>query len=54
MLRLIWRLQHLNWLKVINAPPMKLGLDLRGGVHFLLQVDVDSVLKQRIEGDLMM
>lgn len=42
-----------EWLKVINAQPMKLGLDLRGGVHFLLQVDVDSVLKQRIEGDLM-
>lgn len=40
------------WLKAIGAMPMKLGLDLRGGVHFLLQVDVDSVLKQRIEGDL--
>lgn len=40
------------WLKSIGAMPMKLGLDLRGGVHFLLQVDVDSVLKQRIEGDL--
>lgn len=40
------------WLKAINAMPMKLGLDLRGGVHLLLQVDVDSVLKQRIEGDL--
>ncbi|MHB1949810.1 MAG: protein translocase subunit SecD [Gammaproteobacteria bacterium] len=41
-----------DWLKAINAQPMKLGLDLRGGVHLLLQVDVDSVLKQRIEGDL--
>lgn len=41
-----------SWLKSINALPMKLGLDLRGGVHFLLQVDVDTVLKQRIEGDL--
>jgi preprotein translocase subunit SecD len=41
-----------TWLKAINALPMKLGLDLRGGVHFLLQVDVDSVIKQRIEGDL--
>ena len=41
-----------NWLKSINAAPMKLGLDLRGGVHFLLQVDVDSVIKQRVEGDL--
>lgn len=41
-----------NWLKAIGAMPMKLGLDLRGGVHLLLQVDVDSVLKQRVEGDL--
>lgn len=40
------------WLRSINALPMKLGLDLRGGVHFLIQVDVDSVLKQRVEGDL--
>ena len=40
------------WLKVIGAVPMKLGLDLRGGVHFLYQVDVDSVMKQRVEGDL--
>lgn len=40
------------WLKSIGAVPMKLGLDLRGGVHFLLQVDVDSVIQQRIEGDL--
>lgn len=41
-----------SWLKSIHAAPMKLGLDLRGGVHFLLQVDVDSVLQQRIDGDL--
>lgn len=41
-----------NWLKSIGAVPMKLGLDLRGGVHFLMQVDVDSVMKQRVEGDL--
>lgn len=41
-----------RWLQVIDAMPMKLGLDLRGGVHFLMQVDVDSVLQQRIEGDL--
>ena len=40
-----------GWLKALNATPMKLGLDLRGGVHFLLQVDVDSVLQQRIDGD---
>lgn len=41
-----------EWLKAIGAMPMKLGLDLRGGVHLLIQVDVDSVIKQRIEGDL--
>lgn len=41
-----------HWLKALGAMPMKLGLDLRGGVHFLMQVDVDSVIKQRVEGDL--
>lgn len=40
------------WLTKIGAVPMKLGLDLRGGVNFLLQVDVDSVMKQRVDGDL--
>ena len=40
-----------NWLRMIGAMPMKLGLDLRGGVHFLMQVDVETVTKQRIEGD---
>lgn len=41
-----------HWLRAIGAMPMKLGLDLRGGVHLLLQVGVDTVIKQRIEGDL--
>lgn len=41
-----------RWLRAIGAMPMKLGLDLRGGVHLLLQVGVDTVIKQRIEGDL--
>lgn len=41
-----------HWLSAIGAIPMKLGLDLRGGVHLLMQVDIDSVIKQRIEGDL--
>lgn len=41
-----------NWLKSFGAVPMKLGLDLRGGVHFLLQVNVDAVMQQRVEGDL--
>lgn len=40
-----------KWLKALGAVPMRLGLDLRGGVHFLLQVDVDSVIQQRIESD---
>ncbi len=40
------------WLKYFGAVPMKLGLDLRGGIHFLLQVDVDTVLQQRLENDL--
>jgi preprotein translocase subunit SecD len=39
-----------DWLRSINATPMRLGLDLRGGVHFLLQVDMDAAVKQRIEG----
>lgn len=33
-----------KWLQAVGATPMKLGLDLRGGVHFLLEVDVDSVV----------
>lgn len=41
-----------KWLQSFGAMPMKLGLDLRGGIHFLMQVDVDSVIKQRIEGDI--
>ena len=41
-----------QWLKSFGAVPMKLGLDLRGGVHFLMQVDIDSVIQQRIDGDL--
>lgn len=40
------------WLQRIGANPLKLGLDLRGGVHFLLQVDVDTVLAARQEGSI--
>jgi preprotein translocase subunit SecD len=40
------------WLQSIAAEPMKLGLDLRGGVHFLLQVDVNSVIKAREKTDI--
>ena len=32
------------WLTMLNAEPMKLGLDLRGGVHFLMEVDMDTAL----------
>ncbi|HHT9951481.1 TPA: protein translocase subunit SecD [Legionella pneumophila] len=38
------------WLEAIHADPMKQGLDLRGGVHFLLEVDVESVISRRYEG----
>lgn len=38
-----------GWLRSIGAKPMALGLDLRGGVHFLLEVDVDEVRKKAIE-----
>lgn len=41
-----------KWLSDIGGMPMKLGLDLSGGVHFLLEVDLDSALKTRLEGDL--
>jgi len=40
-----------EWLLKIGATPMKLGLDLRGGVHFLMQIDIDSVIKRRLKGD---
>ncbi len=36
-----------DWLTSINALPMYLGLDLRGGVHFLLQVDMNAALEKR-------
>ncbi len=39
-----------QWLNSLGASPMKLGLDLSGGVHFLMEVDTDSVVKARIEG----
>jgi len=33
-----------DWLESIGAAPMKLGLDLRGGVHFLMEVDMDAAM----------
>ena len=44
-----------NWLPAIHALPMYLGLDLRGGVHFLLQVDMRAALTKKLDsiaGDL--
>jgi preprotein translocase subunit SecD len=38
------------WLQAIHALPMYLGLDLRGGVHFLMQVDTAAYLKNRQKG----
>ena len=37
-----------QWLRDIGAKPMKLGLDLRGGVRFVLEVDMDEAIKQRL------
>ena len=39
-----------SWLKKIGANPVKLGLDLSGGVHFLLEVDIDTLQNDRLEG----
>ena len=38
-----------NWLNAIGANPMYLGLDLRGGVHFLLEIDMPAAIKQAEE-----
>ena len=38
-----------SWLQALGAKPMYLGLDLRGGVHFLLQVDMDAAKNKFIE-----
>ena len=35
-----------EWLKSIGAKPLKLGLDLRGGLHFLMEVDMDEAIKK--------
>ena len=38
-----------KWLQAIGAKPVNLGLDLRGGVHFLLQVDMEAALGNRLD-----
>jgi preprotein translocase subunit SecD len=39
-----------KWLQALHAFPMYLGLDLRGGVHFLMQVDTKALLNKRVQG----
>lgn len=39
-----------KWMQSLHAVPMYLGLDLRGGVHFLMQVDAKAVLAKRVQG----
>jgi preprotein translocase subunit SecD len=39
-----------QWLADIGGEPMKYGLDLRGGVHFLMEVDTESAIAERVEG----
>jgi preprotein translocase subunit SecD len=38
-----------DWLEAVNAEPMKLGLDLRGGIHFLMEVDMKSAVSKAFE-----
>ncbi|MYN20238.1 protein translocase subunit SecD [Rugamonas sp. FT107W] len=39
-----------QWMQKLHALPMYLGLDLRGGVHFLMQVDTKAVLDKKLQG----
>ena len=39
-----------SWLSGMGAEAMNLGLDLRGGVHFLMDVDMDAAIKKTLEG----
>ena len=39
-----------DWLASIGGRPLKLGLDLSGGVHFLLEVDVETALGDKVDG----
>ena len=40
-----------EWLERLGGKPMSLGLDLSGGIHFLLEVDLDSAVRDRLESD---
>ncbi len=39
-----------TWLSILGAKPMNLGLDLRGGVHFLMEVDMDAAVGLALNG----
>ena len=39
-----------GWLETFNALPMYLGLDLRGGVHFLMEVDMPAAIEKTVDG----
>ena len=39
------------WLESIGGKPMALGLDLSGGIHFLLEVDIDSAIRKRLDDE---
>ncbi|MGI9323250.1 MAG: protein translocase subunit SecD [Pseudomonadales bacterium] len=39
-----------EWLQSLGGEPMKYGLDLRGGVHFLMEVDTQAAIADRVEG----
>ena len=41
-----------GWMRAIGASKMNLGLDLQGGVHFLMEVDMEAALKRRMENTL--
>ncbi|MGB3621419.1 protein translocase subunit SecD [Ketobacter sp. MCCC 1A13808] len=41
-----------GWLKELGAAPIKLGLDLRGGVHFLMEVDMEKATQTRLDNTL--
>jgi len=41
-----------SWMQAIGAGKMNLGLDLQGGVHFLMEVDMDNALERRMEDNL--
>lgn len=37
-----------DWLKTMGGKPLKLGLDLKGGIHFLMEVDMDSAIEKKL------